>query len=140
MSKTFDEGGAKGLLLANLGVGFSGCNIIFDSTLDDEDVLSTSLTTENEDIGLKKNTVQQPVEGVPLKNDKTTSMNSTTDVKNLVGKLESLLSNALGNYNTIKTMPLVPQLASLRDQYTELGKCGFVEEVGKSVRIATHAK
>ena len=31
MSKTFDEGGAKGLLLANLGVSQHGCNIVFDS-------------------------------------------------------------------------------------------------------------
>jgi condensin complex subunit 2 len=34
MSKTFDEGGAKGLLLANLGVSATGCYIVFDSTLD----------------------------------------------------------------------------------------------------------
>ena len=37
MSKTFDEGGAKGLLLANLGVSNNGCNIIFDSTLEDQE-------------------------------------------------------------------------------------------------------
>jgi condensin complex subunit 2 len=36
MSMTFDEGGAKGLLLANLSVSSTGCNIVFDSTLDDE--------------------------------------------------------------------------------------------------------
>ena len=32
MSKSFDEGGAKGLLLVNLGVGERGCNIVFDSS------------------------------------------------------------------------------------------------------------
>ena len=32
MTKTFDEGGAKGLLLANLGVGQTGCNVVFDSS------------------------------------------------------------------------------------------------------------
>ena len=37
MSKTFDEGGAKGLLLANLGVGSKGCNIVFDSKEEDEE-------------------------------------------------------------------------------------------------------
>jgi condensin complex subunit 2 len=37
MSKTFDEGGAKGLLLVNLGVGKHGCNIVFDSKEDDHD-------------------------------------------------------------------------------------------------------
>jgi Condensin complex subunit 2 len=35
MSKTFDEGGAKGLLLVNLGVGPKGCNIVFDSKEED---------------------------------------------------------------------------------------------------------
>jgi hypothetical protein len=37
MSKTFDEGGAKGLLLVNLGVGPKGCNIVFDSKQEDEE-------------------------------------------------------------------------------------------------------
>ena len=31
MSKSFDDGGIKGLLLGNLGVSQNGCNIIFDS-------------------------------------------------------------------------------------------------------------
>eukprot|EP00956_Cyclotella_meneghiniana_P005412 scaffold6809_cov18-Cyclotella_meneghiniana.AAC.1 len=31
MSKAFDEGGAKGLLLGNLGVSSKGCQIVFDS-------------------------------------------------------------------------------------------------------------
>jgi condensin complex subunit 2 len=34
MSKNFDEGGAKGLLLVNLGLG-PNCNIVFDSSGDD---------------------------------------------------------------------------------------------------------
>jgi hypothetical protein len=37
MSKTFDEGGAKGLLLVNLGVGPKGCNIVFDSKEEDDE-------------------------------------------------------------------------------------------------------
>jgi condensin complex subunit 2 len=37
MSKTFDEGGAKGLLLVNLGTGGNGCNIVFDSGLAEEE-------------------------------------------------------------------------------------------------------
>jgi len=31
MSKTFDEGGARGMLLANLRVATEGCGIVFDS-------------------------------------------------------------------------------------------------------------
>lgn len=41
MSKAFDEGGAKGLLLANLGVGVEGCNIVFDSSADKEEADNT---------------------------------------------------------------------------------------------------
>jgi condensin complex subunit 2 len=35
MSKSFNEGGAKGLLLGNLGVSQHGCRIVFDSKEDD---------------------------------------------------------------------------------------------------------
>jgi condensin complex subunit 2 len=43
MSKTFDEGGAKGLLLVNLGLG-PQCNIVFDSSSEDAvaDIASNS--------------------------------------------------------------------------------------------------
>ena len=47
MSKTFDEGGAKGLLLVNLGVGQRGCNIVFDSKEEDEEI-GTTLDFTNE--------------------------------------------------------------------------------------------
>jgi hypothetical protein len=140
MSKTFDEGGAKGLLLANLGVGCSGCNIVFDSTLDNEDVTAASLTMDDEVHGFNKDEVQQNIEGVPPSVNTTTNSNYAVDVTSLIGKLESLLSNATGNYSTIENMPLVPQLASLRNQYAELGKDGFVQEVGISVRIAKYKK
>mmetsp|Transcript_18071 Transcript_18071/g.27329 ORF Transcript_18071/g.27329 Transcript_18071/m.27329 type:complete len:756 (+) Transcript_18071:26-2293(+) len=46
MSKTFDEGGARGLLLVNLCVGGSGCNIVFDSTEDDSEGLDQKLPSE----------------------------------------------------------------------------------------------
>ena len=44
MSKTFDEGGAKGLLLVNLGVGSSGCNIVFDSKEEATSIASQETT------------------------------------------------------------------------------------------------
>ena len=140
MSKTFDEGGAKGLLLANLGVGYSGCNIVFDSTLDNEDVTATSLTMDDEVDEFNRDEMQPNIEEVPPPVNTATNSNSSVDVTSLVGKLESLLSNATGNYSTIENMPLVPQLASLRNQYAELGKDGFVQEVGISVRIAKDPK
>ena len=42
MSKVFDEGGAKGLLLINLGTATNGCRIVLDTK--EEDLL---LPTEN---------------------------------------------------------------------------------------------
>mmetsp|Transcript_26585 Transcript_26585/g.62176 ORF Transcript_26585/g.62176 Transcript_26585/m.62176 type:complete len:912 (+) Transcript_26585:145-2880(+) len=111
MSKTFDEGGARGLLLANLGVGSAGCNIVFDSTLDTEDV-GTEIEEDLEKL-------------LPLKK-------TSVDVKSLVEKLGSELSDATGRSSSLQNMMLVPQLGSLRDQYTELRKRGFVEEAGKS--------
>jgi condensin complex subunit 2 len=65
MSKTFDEGGAKGLLLVNLGVGQRGCNIVFDSKEEDEN-LDTCLDFTKEGM---------------------------IDITTLVSKLESLLGN-----------------------------------------------
>lgn len=135
MSKTFDEGGAKGLLLANLGVGCSGCNIVFDSTLDNDNFTDKSAKMKDKVGGSNQDKVQQNIDGVPPTANATTGSNSTVDVTSLIGKLDSLLSDAPGNKSAIENMPLVPQLASLRNQYAELGKDGFVEEVGISVRV-----
>lgn len=99
MSKTFDEGGAKGLLLANLGVSSNGCNIVFDSTLED--------TTE---------------EG---KSEDEPTLNSVTvDVTSLTAKLDSTLGG-----QTVHQLPLVPQLESLRSEFFELEKEGFVDHI-----------
>ena len=112
MSKTFDEGGAKGLLLANLGVGTSGCNIVFDSTLD------------NDDTNRSAPEVTAPRDS-----------NSVIEVSSLTGKFQSLLSDASEGNASIANMRLVPQLSSLRNQYADLGNDGFVDEVGLSVRM-----
>ena len=82
---------------------------------------------------------QQPEDPATAASTSTKSKNSVVvDVTSLVGKLESLLSNNSSNNNgcssTINSMPLVPQLASLRSQYVELGNDGFVKEVGVLVR------
>ena len=98
MSKTFDEGGAKGLLLANLGVSTKGCNIVFDSTLDD--------TTE----GNKSS--EEPAEEP-----------ATVDVSSLTTALES----AWGG-QTVEELSLVPQLESLRSEFAQLKEGGFVDK------------
>ncbi|VEU44152.1 unnamed protein product [Pseudo-nitzschia multistriata] len=117
MSKTFDEGGAKGLLLANLGVSNSGCKIVFDSTLDTEEtpaplISKECLTDQDQDPGIQ---------------DEILAPKPTVDVSGLVGKLENLLSSAYGSYSNMENIPLVPQLASLRNQYAELREGGFIE-------------
>ena len=99
MSKTFDEGGAKGLLLANLGVSSNGCNIVFDSTLEDSTEESKS----------------------PEESDKS---QESVNVSSLEAALETLLSG-----QAIEEIPLVPQLASLRSEFARLEEEGFVDHV-----------
>lgn len=70
MSKTFDEGGAKGLLLANLGVGQHGCNIVFDSKeAEDETKFTDEDQLEEEgliDISSLSQKLHSLLDGVPL--------------------------------------------------------------------------
>jgi condensin complex subunit 2 len=106
MSKTFDEGGAKGLLLANLGVSDKGCNIVFDSTLDD---------AEEANVDEDPSSVQNEPSGQSM------------DVSTLTSKLESTLGG-----QTVQQLPLVPQLESLRLDFAQLEEEGFVEK-GKPV-------
>jgi condensin complex subunit 2 len=101
MSKTFDEGGAKGLLLANLGVSDKGCNIVFDSSLDDgEEAKEAEPSVENGTAG------------------------QSMDISTLTSKLDSTLGG-----QTVQQLPLVPQLESLRSDFFQLEEEGFVEQV-----------
>ena len=111
MSKTFDEGGAKGLLLANLGVGTGGCKIIFDSSLDD-DVANDGTAQEEE----KEETVEP----------------TSVDVTSLSSKLTSLVS---ASGQSLEEMPLVPQLAMLRNEFAELEHDGFVDNQVAAVSL-----
>mmetsp|Transcript_199 Transcript_199/g.254 ORF Transcript_199/g.254 Transcript_199/m.254 type:complete len:1047 (+) Transcript_199:133-3273(+) len=141
MSKNFDEGGAKGLLLANLGVGTSGCNIIFDSSLDNVD--DDDDNGESEDKEAKEGVEEgEEKEGEDPPKDADvdhTSSNTVVDVTSLIAKLESLLiSNGDNNgySNKIGSIPLVPQLAALRSQFFDLDNDGFVDNVVSSQRYA----
>jgi condensin complex subunit 2 len=102
MSKTFDEGGAKGLLLVNLGVGANGCNIVFDSK---EEAASIAQDEEKED----ERTISNREEGM-------------IDISSLNKKLESMLGGA-----SIESIPLVPQLRALREEFVQLDAEGFVD-------------
>jgi len=112
MSKSFDEGGAKGLLLVNLGVGERGCNIVFDS--------SSSGDTVEEEENNEPSTQARLPEG-PM------------DVTSLTQKLESLLQTALPSNDDdepgggIHNLPLVPQLTGLRAEMESLDAAGFVD-------------
>ncbi|XP_038974901.1 condensin complex subunit 2 isoform X1 [Phoenix dactylifera] len=70
-SAQFDEGGAKGLLLNNLGV-YCGCRILFDSFEAPE--RSVLLETQNNklemiDLSFSKDHVEKMMDYMPLKND-----------------------------------------------------------------------
>jgi condensin complex subunit 2 len=106
MSKTFDEGGAKGLLLVNLGVGTSGCNIVFDSKEEATSIASPENVPPNE---AENSATLRKAEGM-------------IDISSLKMKLDSLL-----NGESIQSIPLVPQLKSLRQEYEQLEKEGFVD-------------
>jgi condensin complex subunit 2 len=114
MSKNFDEGGAKGLLLANLGASFQenagGCKIIFDSSLDDD---------ANEDEAKQANT----------RDDLIKPGSIMVDVSTLAAKIDSLVAAGAGHScHNLEDMLLVPQLASLRKQFLELEQGGFVDK------------
>jgi condensin complex subunit 2 len=113
MSKTFDEGGAKGLLLANLSVSTNGCNIVFDSSLDDE----------SEKTG--KNSEEKEAEADDLAEATSASYNSHVMVN--VTSLTSALGTLLAG-QSLNSLTLVPQLASLRAEFFELESQGFVDQ------------
>mmetsp|Transcript_43027 Transcript_43027/g.104050 ORF Transcript_43027/g.104050 Transcript_43027/m.104050 type:complete len:929 (+) Transcript_43027:106-2892(+) len=116
VSKKFDEGGAKGLLLANLGVDINGgARIIFDSTLDENkssDSSTSSATAE---------------EGDPPEEAQQTNI---VTVSSLQSKLQSQLESS--GKSSLQELELVPQLASLRLDYFNLNQEGFVDETHKS--------
>lgn len=99
MSKKFDEGGAKGLLLANLDIAWDNCAIVFDSK-DDQ---------YSRDDGAQ---LDEP-------NQKQVKQ---LDITSLVTNLRSLLNGA-----SIQSIPLVPQLESLREEYKQLDAEGYIE-------------
>ena len=121
MSKTFDEGGAKGLLLANLGVSESSCRIVFDSSANDVEAVE-NLNSRSEDGQIPSHRISEGM----------------MDITSLTEKLKSLLSEycdedewdfdkSHSNTNSVRTIPLVPQLSALRTEHeklVELGCCG----------------
>lgn len=120
MSQKFDEGGAKGLLLVNLGVANDGCRIVLDSK-EERDAVSSM---EPELINETNDEVEPGKEGM-------------LDISNLSKILESKL-----NDRAIESIELVPQLSELRQMYAVLEEEGYVEasKKFKSRRYANNAE
>ena len=119
VSKKFDEGGAKGLLLANLGVDINGgARIIFDSTLDENE--SSDVSNINSTMG---------------EESKLAEDTRPIIVSSLQNKLQSQLESS--GVSSLQELELVPQLASLRLDYFNLNQEGFVDETHKSVSSNT---
>lgn len=108
MSKKFDEGGAKGLLLANLDIATDSCAIVFDSK-DDKSTLDELRAPSEQGAHQIKN----------------------LDVSSLVMNLRSLL-----NGTSIQSVPLVPQLESLREEFKQLDAEGHIVNDVQLTRVS----
>ncbi|KAL7542934.1 hypothetical protein ACHAWF_007286 [Thalassiosira exigua] len=119
MSKSFDEGGAKGLLLGNLGVSRRGCHVVFDSGEEEarEGDESNKLEKVDEAEGDEEEKEAEEEE------EKEREPGSSIDVAPLALKLSSLLASH--GHRSPSDVPLVPQLASLRDDYARLEEEGY---------------
>ena len=132
LSQKFDEGGAKGLLLVNLGVAQDGCRIILDSKEDSR--VPTLEAEENED----NDPIIQGEESEDIQVDITNeeagdsmSLNETSickehieegmvDISGISNKLQELLMSS-----PLDATALVPQLEDMRIAYEELEEEGF---------------
>jgi condensin complex subunit 2 len=113
MSQKFDEGGAKGLLLVNLGLANDGCRIVLDSK---EDSTSSAIGAQESD----------PVE--ETEQPEMHREEGMIDISCLVQVLEKKRG-----CSAFETIQLVPQLDELRQAYAVLEDEGFVE-AGKALK------
>eukprot|EP00579_Thalassiosira_antarctica_P010671 CAMPEP_0201910268 /NCGR_PEP_ID=MMETSP0903-20130614/1702_1 /ASSEMBLY_ACC=CAM_ASM_000552 /TAXON_ID=420261 /ORGANISM="Thalassiosira antarctica, Strain CCMP982" /LENGTH=1016 /DNA_ID=CAMNT_0048444879 /DNA_START=78 /DNA_END=3128 /DNA_ORIENTATION=- len=132
MSKSFDEGGAKGLLLGNLGVSQHGCHIVFDSKDEERGPVAAAGSNgatkldnieeggEEEEKEATENDEEDfnidPEEAIVWKE-------SEIDITTLASKLEHMLASY--GHRTSTSVPFVPQLESLRHDYALLEEEGF---------------
>ena len=125
MSKSFDEGGAKGLLLGNLGVSERGCRIVFDSKEDDDDDVVDGGGTKDDDAAVDPEGASSP----PV-----AWTEREIDVSRLASKLVSAL--AASGHRSFATVPFVPQLESLRRDYAALEEEGYAVDERDAVAMA----
>lgn len=127
MSKSFDEGGAKGLLLGNLGVSTSGCHVVFDSkeaTADTRGAAAGKPELEKIEEGAEENEAEDGCTAEDNMADAGPAWKeSQIDITNLSAKLEQMLASY--GHETSATVPFVPQLESLRQDYARLEEEGY---------------
>ena len=141
MSKAFDEGGAKGLLLNNLGVARDGCRIEFDSKEDtvtenivvpssnDGDVAADDEameTIDEEGPDDSEDSEEKNPEESPADGNREEGM---IDITGLVTKLKEVL-----NGSSLESLPFVPQLEVLRADFAALEADGFADDGKKGRR------
>mmetsp|Transcript_24286 Transcript_24286/g.37107 ORF Transcript_24286/g.37107 Transcript_24286/m.37107 type:complete len:1157 (-) Transcript_24286:40-3510(-) len=139
MSQKFDEGGAKGLLLVNLGVANDGCRIVLDSKDNHENADATSEDHGNED-GNDGNE--------DTSNEPALVSEGMMDISHLVDKLRDTLQSqpgpSISAAANLENVKLVPQLEDLRTDYALLEEEGFVDAAAKmkpkSLRYANNAE
>ena len=142
MSKSFDEGGAKGLLLGNLGVSQHGCHIVFDSKADDdeEDGATTNkmkldkINEEDEEEKAEEDGEEEDNEFNIDPEEAKVWNEGEIDITSLASKLQSMLASY--GHRTSNSVPFVPQLESLRQDYAKLEEEGYAvdENAGKEGR------
>lgn len=111
MSKNFDEGAAKGLLLNNLGVASDSCAIVFDSAQDND-------AAEKPTSSLSVAVTEEVADETKTREGK----DEDVDITDLCDRL-TMLDGA-----DLATIPLVPQLQGLREEYGRLEAEGFSGE------------
>jgi condensin complex subunit 2 len=122
MSKTFDEGGAKGLLLANLGVGSEGCNVVFDSSC--EEINNTEGVATKTSSAINENDENDTDMDTETDVAPPRQQEGMIDVSTLKTKLFSLLAG-----QSVHSLQLVPQLSGLRTEHAALDAAGFIDQV-----------
>jgi condensin complex subunit 2 len=120
MSQKFDEGGAKGLLLVNLGVAGDGCRIILDSK--EDNVIPNETDDDNQDEDVAGDEAATETETETGSTEEVVQEEGLIDISEVRIKLQELLL-----CTPLDTVQLVPQLEELRESYAALEEEGFTD-------------
>jgi hypothetical protein len=129
MSQKFDEGGAKGLLLVNLGVASDGCRIVLDSKEDnitENDNNDPNMDANIDDIDNENTDDSSSNINGKLNNqseDDYIREEGEIDIAEVSSKLQELLL-----CSPLESIQLVPQLEELRASYDALEEEGFTDK------------